>query len=420
MEGTQGVTSHYPEKLATGIILLTTIGITLPMAWISLAKLTLALYAIGTFVQWHHCQSRWQSAMQVKGNRIILIGLAWLAVSILWTEAPIEHAMKTWGKHAKLLAIPILMVLLHSRTASRLAMRSFLMAMSGVVLLSWLMVFGVKVPFTTSQDAFGPVVFSESYIDQAVMFCIGSALAWHCRNDQLLPRWLGYGMPLAAILNVLLVLPGRTGYLIALALICIVIAIEVPRRIRWAALVLAPTFAIVTLLMASSQFSTRVERALTESRNFNEQNDTSSSAGWRLNAWHRSLQAIAARPLSGHGVGSFVPAVKEFESGNKDLTFGSGFSSNPHQEFLLWGVEAGVGASLALLCILLAFAHRARQFSPSAHRATLSVIVTIGIACMFNSALYDDLLGDFLCVALGMCLAYGRHSTSPETLTTGT
>jgi hypothetical protein len=32
------------------------------------------------------------------------------------------------------------------------------------------------------------------------------------------------------------------------------------------------------------------------------------------------------------------------------------------------------------------------------------------VACLFNSALYDDLMGDFFCVSLGLLMALGARS----------
>ena len=40
-------------------------------------------------------------------------------------------------------------------------------------------------------------------------------------------------------------------------------------------------------------------------------------------------------------------------------------------------------------------------------RATQSTLLAIVIACLFNCALYDALIGDYLCVTLALCLAAG-------------
>jgi O-antigen ligase len=98
--------------------------------------------------------------------------------------------------------------------------------------------------------------------------------------------------------------------------------------------------------------------------------------------------------------------------------FGESNQSNPHQEYLLWGVELGMGGLVMFLAALVCVARDAMLFPRPIKRATLSVLVAIAIACMFNSALYDDLIGDFLVVTLGLLMALGTRSmviSDPQT-----
>ena len=59
------------------------------------------------------------------------------------------------------------------------------------------------------------VVFS-TYLDQSIMFAAAAAVFWHLRHEGLWPRWAGICAMLLALTNVLLLLEGRTGYLVAL------------------------------------------------------------------------------------------------------------------------------------------------------------------------------------------------------------
>ena len=128
---------------------------------------------------------------------------------------------------------------------------------------------------------------------------------------------------------------------------------------------------------------------------------------------------MAAKPLYGYGVGAWTPAVKQFED-SKVATqlYGEGNHSNPHQEYLLWGVELGIGGLLLLLALMIAVARDALRFPTNIQRATLSVLAAMAIASLFNSTLYDDWIGDFFCISLGLLLAMGsRSATSTETKT---
>ena len=100
-------------------------------------------------------------------------------------------------------------------------------------------------------------------------------------------------------------------------------------------------------------------------------------------------------------------SVKKIEGTNADQVFGRGASSNPHQEFLLWGVELGVGGILLLILLVAALIRDSWRFPRPVRQATLSVVAVMVVACFFNSSLYDALIGDFFCVTLGLLLALG-------------
>ena len=166
------------------------------------------------------------------------------------------------------------------------------------------------------------------------------------------------------------------------------------------------------MFVSSNQWQERVLLVVHESQDYAQEWDpsTKSSSGWRLNAWHHSLRAIKESPLAGHGVGAWAVAVKRIEGSAATQIFGEGNNSNPHQEYLLWGVELGLGGLLMFLATLVCMIRDALLFPRPIKRATLAVVVAILIACMFNSALYDDLMGDFLVVTLGLLMALGTRS----------
>jgi O-antigen ligase len=128
-----------------------------------------------------------------------------------------------------------------------------------------------------------------------------------------------------------------------------------------------------------------------------------------LNAWQRSIQAIHERPLLGHGAGSWAVTVKRIQGEAGPKIFGDGNASNPHQEYLLWAVELGLGGALLLISLLLSMASDAKHFTQGVQKALWSVISALAVACLFNSSLYDDLIGDFFCVVLGLLLAMGNR-----------
>jgi O-antigen ligase len=182
---------------------------------------------------------------------------------------------------------------------------------------------------------------------------------------------------------------------------------KIPKKWRVPILILTPTAIGIVMFVGSVKFQSKVTQIVNESHNYSAQGDNTSSSGFRLHAWRRSLQAIEEQPIIGHGVGSWTQSVKRIEGDDASKVFGRSSSSNPHQEFLLWGVELGVGGTLMLLMLIATLVCDALRFEEPVKRALLSVLAVMTVACLFNSSLYDALIGDFFCVTLGLLLALG-------------
>jgi len=209
-----------------------------------------------------------------------------------------------------------------------------------------------------------------------------------------------------------LLLEGRSGYLVALTTIALAIMWAMPRHLRVPALVITPVVLLLGLSLASDKVHERVTKIFRESQNFahTQQVAEGDSSGWRLNAWLRSVQALQEKPLQGHGVGNWALVVKRIQGSDADAIFGQGNHSNPHEEYLLWAVELGIGGALLLLALFISIARDALRFPLPIQQALLGVVAATAVACLFNSALYDDLMGDFFCVSLGLLMALGVRS----------
>jgi O-antigen ligase len=312
-------------------------------------------------------------------------------------------------KHLKLLQILLLVYLVRTVREAHLALKLFVFAQVFILASSWMLAAGIPVPWVfNAQDlATHYVVFSESYLDQSIMLATLAGVVWHLHTDWKWSRYLGAAIAMAALLNVLLLLPGRTGYVACFVVAGLAGLWGLPVRARWALIVGAPLLLALTIAMGSNKISKRFTEVAHEAQNYSQHGATDTSSGWRLNAWRRSIQAIGINPWIGYGVGSWTPAVKRLDGDKAIADFGVGNSSNPHQEFLLWGVELGVIGPLLLVALLLAMALDARQFPTAVKRATLTAVAVTAVACLFNSSLYDALIGDYLCTALGLLMALG-------------
>ena len=381
-------------------------SVSLPMAWISLSKLLLFAGCLVLLVVR-------PPGLRLDAGRLqsmaffspVMAALALFMLSLLWTPAPLDVALTSLVKHSRLLVIALLILMLRSVHESRWALLAFSSGIALQLMFSWLSVAGVPLPWQTAWRPHG-VVFT-SYLDQSVIFSTCAAVWWHMVPASAWQRWASLCLALAALANVLLLLDGRTGYLIALTLIALAAMWRMPQHLRWPAFALMPVLMLSVLLAASTSFQARLALIGTELMASSNQIDTSTSTGWRLNAWRVSAQAIQETPVMGHGVGSFTATVKRLQGPDAEAVFGPGSLSNPHQEFLLWGVEIGVVGVLLLFAAFLLLWADFNQMPPPIRRAGISTLAALFIACSFNSALYDGLIGDFFVTLLGLLLASG-------------
>ena len=66
-----------------------------------------------------------------------------------------------------------------------------------------------------------------------------------------------------------------------------------------------------------------------------------------------------------------------------------------------------MGGIVLLIGILASIFRLSLRMDVAERRATQSALLATVIACLFNCALYDALIGDHLCVTLALCLAAG-------------
>lgn len=397
-------------NLRLGLVCIVALSVSLPMAWISLAKVLLFVFGLIYLTIDLFNKRSDPDLAKLWTPRAVLIILAAFALSLLWTEVDSAFALLTLVKHAKLLEIVLLISLIRNAREARIGITAFATGQAFVLVNSWLMAAGIPFPWV-SNPAAQYVVFATSYLDQSIMFAVTAAMFWHLRVEGLWPRWLSGLLALAALLNVFILLPGRTGYVVAMVVISLAAMWAMPKRLRLPILIITPLLVLSVAYFGSQQVRQGLSRILHETENYTQRADVASSSGWRLNAWHRSLQAIQERPLIGHGIGSWTPTVKRLEGETATQTFGAGDSSNPHQEYLLWGVELGMGGILLLLALLTGIQRDAQRFTMPIRKTTLSALAVAAIACLFNSSLYDALMGDFLCVSLGLMMALGLRTS---------
>jgi O-antigen ligase len=389
----------------------------LSMSIVSISKFLLLICGIASLLFAQRLPKPENPLTRVFSPVAVLAVIFAFALSLLWTVAPYADALGSVAKYGKLIVILLIMLLIQSRRDAMWALGAFVFAQSFLVASSWMLFAHLPVPWATSNMALTEYAVFSSYLDQGIMSAVLAAICWHLRG--LAPgrfgRPLAVFLALMALFNVFFVLIGRSGHIVAIALLSIAIMWELPKRQR-AVVVLLPFMLVLVLFFSSTKVRERLTQVRTEVQSYSTQVQATTSSGVRLGLWRRAVQIIAQHPLAGSGVGSWSSEYnrlqREEDPAHKDID-GNG---NPHQEYLLWGVQLGVPGILLLCSLMLAVLWDTLGMEKPYARAAQSALLALAIACLFNSSIYDALIGDFFCVLIGLLLALGLHKNTEPTI----
>lgn len=390
------------------IVCLAAASVGLSMAIISIAKLLLILCALATLLLSRRSPGNASPLSGLCTPAAVLLALSAFGVSLLWTVAPQDEALGSFAKYGKLIVILLMVPLIRNRREATWALGAFMLAQLFLLASSWMLVAHLPVPWATSKRALADYSVFSSYLDQGIISAVFAALCWHFRG--LAPgRWgrqMAVLVALAALGNVLFVLQGRSGHAVAIVLLSLAIMWELPRRYR-AAVVLLPFVLALGLYASSSKVRDRLSLVGTEVQAYSSHEATATSSGTRLHLWHRALQLIGQHPLAGSGVGSWSTEYNRLQYEENPANPPIAGSGNPHQEYLLWGVQLGIPGMVMFLGLLLCLLRDSARMEELYARAFQSTLAALAVACLFNASLYDAQIGDFFCVLLGLLLALG-------------
>lgn len=406
---------RFPLNFRLVFVCLMAASVALPIAVISIAKLLLLLCGLAVLINGWRYTDKNSPLPSMFTPLAILAAILALAVSLFWTVATSADALSAWSKHGKLILIPVLVAMIRTRREALYALASLVLAHTFLLLSAWMLAIQIPVPWATSTTALSAYAVFSSQLDQPIMTAVFAGLCWHLRYlaPTRLGRHIAIALAFVALVNVIFVMQGRTGHAVAISLISLAIIWELPKKYRL--ITVAIPFLVLTGLLATSlKVRDRLAVVVNEVEAYAQSGKTQdySSSGERLNFWHRSIQAIAERPVVGFGVGSWNREYLWLDAG-RGPAYMTGVR-NPHQEYLLWGVELGLVGVFLLIGILLAVYRDSSRMEQSISRATQSVLLALAISCMFNASLYDALIGDFFCVVLGVLLALGMRTDKPQ------
>ncbi|MGQ0555923.1 MAG: O-antigen ligase family protein [Nitrospiraceae bacterium] len=399
----------------------TALGFTIPIWVVADGILVILLVAC-----WSVC-GNWRE----RGRRIIanpvavgaLLLFGWLLVGTLWGMGSLGERMLAVKKYADLLLIPLLISMaidVHERRRAFLALAVSLaltlmlsLALSGGGLpTGWVINCDSSTPCAfpkpTTCDSSNPCIFKKHTTHNMLMafgVLLFGVLAW--KSSRRWVRWGWAGASCLAAGNVVLMVQGRTGYVVLAGLAMVAFHMY----FGWRGMVAAVVAIAVTFLAAyqvSTSFHDRVELVATGVAQWNPQTATYDGVTERMEFFHYTVEIIQDHPLMGVGTGGFTQAYAQHVQ-----NLGLPVPTHPHNQYLLVMAQVGI-VGFGLLCWLFVQQWRSALFVGDAGYGLLArgLVATIAIGCLFQPALNDHTEKLFYCLFSG--LMYSWTDTQPD------
>lgn len=344
-------------------------------------------------------------------STLVLLTIGYMLLAVTWSVVDPDASLFAWSRHSRLLTIPIVWYLIHTEIERISILRVFVFFQIFVVLSSWLLVFGLHVPWATDDFAKQDYSVYGSYLEESIAHSVLIAILWFQQHKIFGKNGRWFALMIAFVTLVLTIgfLKGRTGHLACIGVITVACIKGFPKRFKWISF--ATPLVVAALFMATStNFKDRMMLAQTEFVKSFESSEVIPSTGERLEFWKVSLMSIAERPVLGSGPGSWNSESLRLDRVNGPPLMST--SDNPHQLFLLWAVEGGLLGLSLLLAVFFAL-YRYSLIMAEEDASTLqAVLVTLAIAGFFTSVIYGIGMGDYFCIAIGIVLGVGSSNSA--------
>ena len=223
--------------------------------------------------------------------------------------------------------------------------------------------------------------------------------------------WRRYALgvlAMCAVVDVFMLVRGRTGQIVLSALI--LLWGERHFGIRGLLVGVATVSALVAVSYSVSPvFQQRVHKTVTELERAQVEPvaPISSSVGTRAEWYRNTANLIAAHPVAGVGTGSFARAYAELVTEPAAVK-----PAHPHNQYLLAAAELGVAGAGLLLALFAILWWKIRQTGEHLYgELGQGVVMVLAIGCLFNSFLVDHTEGLFFAWVISLALAMKDHGS---------
>jgi O-antigen ligase len=390
------------------LIIAAIISVLLAPPLVSIAEIILALLIVTSNELRNKMFIAWQQPL----FKAVLIFYILITIGVLYSAAPVAIAVKSWWSWRKLLLLPLSLALFNNVTWKDRLILTFISIVTIAAIASFIAWFIEYSPFAPNGE---PGVLLRNRITQGMAFSVAAFSAFILTLRKFnydINRWLIISS-LILIINIILVTPGRSGYL-ALIVLVFIGTVNYLRNKHWswissveiASLIACCLVIILTLTPTSQQ---RLNKGIKEATNY-QQYDTETSIGIRIIYWQNTLslstQYSFQHLLIGHGTGAFGTAYTQHVLRKPGL---AGIPvDDPHNQYLRIWIEYGL-IGLIIFNIMLITAAWQQPITFPYRILGLAVMIAWCVTSLANSHFTTFAEGTFIYLWLGSILAAEKN-----------
>ncbi len=324
-----------------------------------------------------------------------LIFFVILSVSAIFTSVSWRDSISVLNKYLEIALIPLLAFFIaYYDKLRRRCLNGFAVALFITLIISYLRYFDVYILNFEQVSGYlpklggldNPTVFKWHITHN--FFMAFAVLFWGYRAVQCFSKrniwfYIQVLLMVAALLNVLLLVQGRIGYIV---LLCGIVYFLI-HRLRYRGMIYGFLFTglFATLLISfPNNFYHRLAVGFSEIYSWSSSEASFTSMGLRLEFIYHSLKLISKNWFFGVGLGNFAQVY-----GDHVAVLGLTHSVNPHNQYILFLVETGMVGLVAFLVLNYVCWQSSARLSDFWKHATRIILLSYGVANLFNSFLFD-------------------------------
>lgn len=400
---------NFMEKIMSALIIFACFSLAMPTAWISVASaiLLFAWVISGDYSRKFKIIFRNPAAVSV------LILFCLYLIATVYSSGTFKESGTFLLKYAKLLIIPIIISVVKTKKIRDDGMRAFLFGafiLLGISYFKWLGIIPMDLGLhDLPDDSQGYLAFKNRIAHNILMSFVMFMFFCKAYFEKTQWRWLWFGVALLTLIDLMYLVGGRSGQIIALSFI-LFLPIYFYGKKAYKYLLIA----VMSIFIFHKQLELLLpERLLETDQEVSEHKSDKhlTSAGIRVEMYKNTLLMIKQSPLIGYGTGALRFEYNKLASTQDTLLKDV---PNPHNQYLLTFFELGIIGLTALFFMFYRFWEHSNIIGGSDKYAGMylkGVVLTIAIGSLFNSLLLDATEGKFFCVLSGLLLsAYNQKN----------